>query len=79
MVGGVNQTNVASRRDTELRRILNEGVEVKADDVLERLRLEIQFPYGLRQNNLKSHFWSPKFPLLKDVGKGVKKNQVGSR
>ena len=36
MVGGVNQTNVASRRDTELRRILNEGVEVKADDVLER-------------------------------------------
>ena len=51
MVGGVNQTDVASRRDTEPRRLLNEGVEVKADDVLERLKLEIQFPLGLRQTD----------------------------
>ena len=79
MVVGVNQTDVASRRDTELRRLLNEGVEVKADDVLERLKLEIPFPLGLRQINLKSHMWSPKLPLLKYVGRGVKKNQVNSR
>ena len=36
MVGGANQTDVVSRRDTELRRLLNEAVEENADDLLER-------------------------------------------
>ena len=66
MVGGANQTDVVSRRDTELRRLLNEAVEENADDVLERLKLEIQFPLELGQVNLKSHLWSPKLHLLTD-------------
>ena len=70
MVGGANQTDVVSRRDTELRRLLNKGVEGKADVVLERFKLEIEFPFGLRQINLKSHLLSPKLPLLKDRDKG---------